>query len=86
MFEVSPAGELLLNWRNPYGLDPEVDEPNEDDASSGDTATGLFRAERYGSDHPAIRALRSKGAPIPSDPGAGPATNQNQDPEQTSED
>lgn len=86
VFEVSPAGKLLWNWRNPYGLDPEVDPPNEDDTSSGDTQTGLFRAERYGSDHPAIRALRSKGAPIPSNPGAGPATNQHEDPEQASED
>ena len=38
--------------------------------------TGLFRAERYESDHPGILALRAKGAPIPIDPGSGPATNQ----------
>ncbi|MFT5290962.1 MAG: hypothetical protein ACI8QS_002619 [Planctomycetota bacterium] len=85
VFEVSPAGELMWDWLNPYGLDPEVDEPNEDPGSSELNPTALFRAVRYGSDHPALRALREKGALIPGDPGAGPATNQFVKPEESPE-
>ena len=52
------------------GEDPE-DPPN-----------SLFRAERFASDHPGIVRLREKGAPIPLDPGTGPATNQYEPPEE----
>ena len=36
----------------------------------------FIRAERYGTGHPGIVALRAKGAAIPVDPGSGPATHQ----------
>ena len=74
VFEVTPDGEVVWDWRNPYGLDPEVDEID-DDPDPDVVPTALFRAERYATDHPAIVALRAKGAPIPLDPGSGPATN-----------
>ena len=70
VFEVTPSGDLVWDWRNPYGLDPEVDEPSDDDSDIPSTA--LFRAERYAPDHPGIAALREKGAPNPPRPGFGP--------------
>ncbi len=75
VFEVTPKGDVVWDWKNPYGLDPEVDEIPEDEESDV-PSTALFRAERYATDHPGIVALRAKGAPIPLDPGTGPATNQ----------
>jgi len=36
----------------------------------------MFRALRYGPDHPGIAALRAKGVALPLDPGVGPPTNQ----------
>jgi len=73
VFEVDPAGEVVWDWRNPYGIDPEIDP--EPDPDSDTLPTALFRAERYAPDHPGIVALRAKGAPVPLDPGSGPATN-----------
>jgi hypothetical protein len=73
VFEVTPAGAVVWDWKNPHGIDAEVDEPEEGDRFN---PRALFRAERYAPDHPGIVALRAKGAPIPLDPGAGPATNQ----------
>ena len=81
VFEVSPNGAVVWDWKNPYGLDPEVDEPpDEPDPESSQRA--LFRAERYAPDHPGIVYLRERGAAIPLDPGAGPATNQYVEPEE----
>lgn len=83
--EVTPDGDVVWDWLNPYGLDPEVDEaPDPDDDEVPQSA--LFRAERYAPDHPAIVALRAKGAPIPDDPGTGPATNQGEWPAEDDED
>ncbi len=76
VFEVTPGGEVVWDWRNPYGLDPEVDEPDDGEAGPDFFPTALFRAERYESDHPGVLALRAKGARVPIDPGSGPATNQ----------
>jgi hypothetical protein len=71
VFEVTPDGRIVWDWRSPFGPDPdEVEEGNTD------LPTAMFRAERYGPDHPGIVALRAKGAAIPVDPGSGPATNQ----------
>lgn len=84
VFEVTPSGEVVWDWRNPYGMDLEVDEPR--DASDSDiTPTAIFRAQRYGPNHPGILALRERGASIPLDPGGGPATNQRVDPEEGEE-
>jgi hypothetical protein len=81
VFEVTPGGEVVWDWRNPYGMDLEVDEPR-DESDSDITPTAIFRAQRYGSDHPGILALRERGASIPLDPGVGPATNQRIEPEE----
>lgn len=81
VFEVTPDGAVVWDWKNPYGLDPEVDElPEEPDPERNPRA--LFRAERYAPDHPGIVRLRERGASIPLDPGTGPATNQYVEPEQ----
>ena len=80
VFEVTPGGKVVWDWHNPYGLDPEVDEPEDSDSDTPSTA--LFRAARYPTEHPGILALRAKGASIPTDPGSGPATNQYVAPEQ----
>ncbi len=77
VFEVTPAGETVWDWKNPYIGDPDE---QEDDMERFPNA--LFRATRYGTDDPGIRALRAKGAPIPDDPGTGPATNQYVEPEE----
>jgi len=84
VFEVTPAGRMVWDWRNPYTKDPEFDEIEEEDEPSK-FPFRLFRAERYGPDHPGIVALRTKGAPVPMDPGSGPATN-NRPAEEDSED
>ncbi len=76
VFELAPDGEVVWDWKNPYGLDPEVDEPDDGKGDPDLVLTALFRAERYAPDHPGIRALRARGAAIPLDPGMGPATNQ----------
>ena len=83
VFEVTPSGQVVWDWLNPYGLDPEVDEPADD--GSDVPSTALFRAERYAADHPGIVALREKGAPIPLTPGSGPATNQFEPPPEAEE-
>ena len=81
VFEVTSKGALVWDWRNPYGLDPELDDPA--DAEDEDIkTTALFRAERYAPDHEGILALRARGAAIPLDPGTGPATNQYVEPEE----
>jgi len=85
VFEVTPKGDVVWDWRNPYGMDLEVDEPRDED-DSDITPTAIFRAQRYGLDHPGILALRERGAPIPLDPGTGPATNQRVEPEESEED
>lgn len=79
VFEVTPAGEIVWDWKSPYGLDP--DEALERPDGLEDFPTALFRAERFATDHAAIVALRERGAPIPLDPGKGPATNQYVPPE-----
>ncbi len=76
VFEVTQGGSIVWDWRNPYGIDPEVDEPDDGTGDPDVIPTSLFRAERYQSAGPAIDALRAKGAPIPLDPGRGPASNQ----------
>ena len=75
VFEVTPDKKMVWDWKNPFGVDPEVDDPDEEPGSNFNPRA-LFRAERYASDDPGIVALRAKGAPIPLDPGSGPATNQ----------
>ncbi|MEM1450505.1 MAG: aryl-sulfate sulfotransferase [Planctomycetota bacterium] len=72
VFEVTPAGEIVWDWRSPFTRTPE----EVDDRSLKDHPTAMFRALRYAPDHPGIVALRAKGATIPDDPGAGPPTNQ----------
>ncbi|MFT7479870.1 MAG: hypothetical protein ACI80N_003177, partial [Gammaproteobacteria bacterium] len=79
VFEVTPDERIVWDWKNPYGLDPGADEPEED---GGADPCALFRAERFAADHPSIVALRERGAPIPLDAGMGPATNQRVDEEQ----
>jgi hypothetical protein len=76
VFEVTPGGKLVWDWKSPYGLDPGDDF---DDLEESPTA--LFRATRFVADDPAIVALRERGAPIPLDAGTGPATNQYVPPE-----
>jgi hypothetical protein len=83
VFEVTPTGEVVWDWMSPYARDPEVDDMEKDEPTLKQTA--LFRADRYAADHPGIVALRERGAPIPLDPGAGPATNQYVEPEETKE-
>jgi hypothetical protein len=75
VLEVTPASEVVWEWRNPYGFDPAVDDPADDSDPEIDPRA-LFRAERYAPDDPGIVALRRRGAPIPLDPGTGPATHQ----------
>jgi hypothetical protein len=76
VFEVTPDGTTVWDWHNPYGIDPEVDEPDDGDGDPDVMPTSLFRAERHAPDHPGLMALRAKGASIPLDPGLGPATHQ----------
>jgi len=76
VFEVTPAGEIVWDWRSPYRPEPE-----EAEESNRDFSTAMFRAPRYAADHPAIVALRARGAAIPLNAGAGPATNQAPPPE-----
>lgn len=71
VFEVTPAKRVVWDWTSPFVADP--DEVGDD---LKEFPNALFRADRYASDHPGIAALRAKGAPIPEDPGSGPATNQ----------
>lgn len=76
VFEVTPSGEIVWDWRNPYGP-----LPGEEEEDMKKFPNAIFRANRYAADHPGIVALRDKGAPIPMDPGVGPATNQWIEPE-----
>ncbi|MAB80935.1 MAG: hypothetical protein CMJ89_16435 [Planctomycetes bacterium] len=71
VFEVTPDGDVVWDWRSPFGPGPGEEE---DDMEEFPTA--LFRATRYAADHPGIVALREKGAAIPDEPGTGPPTNQ----------
>ena len=80
VFEVTPDGEVVWDWKSPYGP-----EPGEEEDDMKEFPNALFRATRYAADHPGIVALREKGAPIPVDPGAGPATNQYEPPEEEEE-
>ena len=80
VFEVTPMGETVWDWRSPYGPDP-----GEEEEDMKEFPNALFRATRYGADHLGIVALREKGAPIPDDPGMGPATNQQEPAEEESE-
>jgi len=73
VLEVTPDEQIVWDWKNPYGLDPDADEPESGDPVS---PSALFRATRLAADDPAIVALRERGAPIPLDAGQGPATNQ----------
>ena len=70
VFEVSPAGEVVWDWRSPF----QAPEGTKKDLE--DWPTAMFRALRYGADHPGIAALRAKGIDLPEDPGVGPPTNQ----------
>lgn len=71
VFEVTPAGEVVWDFKSPFGAtDEELDE------DMHRFRNAMFRAERYAPDHPGIVALRARGAPVPEDPGTGPATNQ----------
>jgi hypothetical protein len=70
VFEVSPDGELVWDWRSPFTA------KEDDEKDLKDWPTAMFRALRYGPDHPGIVALRNEGVAIPDDPGAGPPTNQ----------
>jgi hypothetical protein len=70
VFEVSPDGEVVWDWRSPF----VAPEGAERDLEKFPTA--IFRAMRYGPDHPGIVALREAGVAIPETPGAGPPTNQ----------
>lgn len=75
VFEVTPDNRVVWDWRSPFEPDPdELEEDNDD------LPTAMFRAERYGAEHPGIVALRAKGAAIPSHPGRGPATHQRASP------
>jgi hypothetical protein len=68
---------VVWDWKNPYGP-----EPGEEDDDLKEFPTALFRATRFAADHPGIARLRERGARIPLDPGAGPATNQYEPPEE----
>ena len=76
VFEVTPDGDVVWDWKNPYGA-----RPGEEDEDMREFPNALFRATRYASDHPGLVAMRERGAPIPLDPGTGPATNQYVPPE-----
>jgi Arylsulfotransferase (ASST) len=77
VFEVTPSGEVVWDWKSPFGPQPGEEEDGMENFSNA-----MFRAPRYAADHPGIVALRAKGAPIPLDPGSGPATNQWIEPEE----
>ncbi|MEX1024988.1 MAG: aryl-sulfate sulfotransferase [Planctomycetota bacterium] len=77
VFEVTPAGEVVWDWKSPFTI--TADEVPGDDLKKFPNA--LFRAERYAADHPGIVALRAAGAAIPASAGSGPATNQYVEPE-----
>lgn len=75
VFELTPDGDVVWDWKNPYGYhESELETAKEDPGDA--KPTSLFRATRYAADHPGIVALRAKGADIPDDPGTGPATHQ----------
>ena len=80
VFEVTPGGETVWDWKSPYGP-----EPGEEEEDMREMPTALFRATRFAADHPGIAALRARGAPIPADPGTGPATNQYEPPPEEAE-
>lgn len=71
VFEVTPDRRVVWDWRSPFVPDPDELEEGNDDLPAA-----MFRAERYGAEHPGIVALRAKGAAIPLHPGTGPATHQ----------
>ena len=71
VFELTPKGDIVWDWKNPYGARPDE---KEDDMA--DFPSAIFRAERFAADSPEINALRKRGAPIPESAGMGPATNQ----------
>ena len=77
VFEVTPAGEIVWDWKSPFGP-----LPGEEEEDMADYSTAMFRAPRYAADHPGIVALREKGAAIPLEAGSGPATNQREEPEE----
>ena len=81
VFEVTPKGDVVWDWKSPYGP-----EPGEEEDDMKDRPNALFRATRYAADHPGIVALRENGAPIPLDAGTGPATNQYEPPEEEAAD
>ncbi|MEM9801532.1 MAG: aryl-sulfate sulfotransferase [Planctomycetota bacterium] len=70
VFEVSPVGEVVWDWRCPFTV------VGDEEILMEEYPTALFRARRYGPDHPGIVALREAGVSLPDDPGTGPATNQ----------
>jgi hypothetical protein len=70
VFEVTPAGEVVWDWRSPFTAKPG------EEGDLKDYPTAIFRATRYGNDHPGIAALREAGVALPAEPGTGPATNQ----------
>lgn len=80
VFEVTPEGEVVWDWLNPFGPLPGEEEPD-----MVRFPNALFRVERYAADHPGIVRLREKGAQIPTDPGTGPPTNQGSGPPQAAE-
>jgi len=71
VLEVTPERRVVWDWLSPFVPDPDELEEDNDDLPAA-----MFRAERYGADHPGIVALRAKGAAIPLHPGIGPATHQ----------
>jgi len=79
VFEVTPLGHIVWDFKNPFGLAPGEELDEDDD---GEHLYGLFRAERYGPDDPGIVALRAAGVELPQNPGTGPATNQRVDEEE----
>lgn len=77
VFEVTPNKQIVWDWKSPYSFE----EDEEDDGDLEEFPTSLFRAERYGAQSAGIVALRARGAQIPDEAGAGPATNQYVKPE-----
>ena len=80
VFEVDLEGQVVWDWKSPYGPDP-----GDEDLDLEEFPTALFRATRYAPDHPGIVALRARGLSIPEDPGTGPATNNRIPPEEEEE-
>ena len=52
MFEVTPEGEIVWDYLNPYGGDAERGE-----RAPSVPRTALFRATRIAPDHPGLKAL-----------------------------